>query len=837
MLSRIRPICAIFVIILCSISFAQAQHAAGSVNSLKKHFLTEMSAWYKQYPQENVFLQTDRNIYQRGDTCWYKCFVMAYGRPSTLSRIMYVRLCDRSGRMIDEQKLSLKDGIAFGAIAIPDSLSGGWYQLQAFTAWMLNFGERRVFRHNILLQDSFYEAVKITKNSQKRNYHIRFYPEGGTIAADELNNVAFKAVDNNGEPVTVSGVVFGRDKRAVAKFETEHDGMGSFKIAADNGVQYQAEVHFPDSRVKVVNLPEPKERGIHLWMASVDSAGFSVKVDAKSNMNVMLTAEQATGTFTVVKLELRRGINEFDFRNDNFSTGILRLKIFDQNGFVLSGRNIFIDKCDNPLLSVVADSLSFRPDGENVLTAQIKNYNPINDKTNLSVSVTDAEVPALFSYNICSWMLLGAELSGQVYHPSYYFQKNSDSLRKHLDLVMLTSEDPLSRPEWDATPATKPVVLKYGVEKQQVIAGRILGYRASDDCSVKLQIVNSDSTRNFLIVEPDSAGRFYVQGYTRPGEARIFYDIVDRHNRRKNGKVDFFRPAFDSVQFDTMLPALSGTLPATTVNSKSGTNASRQTFSGSNMLKTVRIKSQVMSTNELLIKKYVRHLEVSHAEDLDIQDSSLPAHNLFEYLQGRVPGLTINIASDGKVYFEYRGARSLPKPNPQTGGITGKANNLALEQNPSESGSEIVPYFYIDEALSTIDDVEALPLTDIALVRFVSPPVYFAPLNGGSAGALLIYTKRSGGNSAIRNDRRATNVFVYKSFSPKILFPQVPDERSIAGEHTFYWNADLDPDKNGLVKIRFRNGPFKAHQYYLSLQLLDAAGHLGFARCTFVSNK
>ena len=36
------------------------------------------------------------------------------------------------------------------------------------------------------------------------------------------------------------------------------------------------------------------------------------------------------------------------------------------------------------------------------------------------------------------------------------------------------------------------------------------------------------------------------------------------------------------------------------------------------------------------------------------------------------------------------------------------------------------------------------PLSDLALIRFLPPPVWFAPYNGGSVGALLLYTKKQG---------------------------------------------------------------------------------------------
>ncbi len=35
-----------------------------------------------------------------------------------------------------------------------------------------------------------------------------------------------------------------------------------------------------------------------------------------------------------------------------------------------------------------------------------------------------------------------------------------------------------------------------------------------------------------------------------------------------------------------------------------------------------------------------------------------------------------------------------------------------------------------------------ISLVDVALIRFMPPPVWFAPYNGGNAGAIMIYTKK-----------------------------------------------------------------------------------------------
>ena len=61
--------------------------------------------------------------------------------------------------------------------------------------------------------------------------------------------------------------------------------------------------------------------------------------------------------------------------------------------------------------------------------------------SNLSISVTDADLNpvSLNEENIYSQLLLTSDLKGYVYNPAYYFSNTSDSVKQHLDLVMMTN--------------------------------------------------------------------------------------------------------------------------------------------------------------------------------------------------------------------------------------------------------------------------------------------------------------------------------------------------------------------------------------------------------------
>ena len=93
-------------------------------------------------PQEKVYLHIDNTCYFIGDTIWYKGYVTRSdkGTLTDLSKILYVELLTPDGFLVERQQLEMPDGTAHGAFVLTDSLYAGYYELRAYTRWMLNFG-------------------------------------------------------------------------------------------------------------------------------------------------------------------------------------------------------------------------------------------------------------------------------------------------------------------------------------------------------------------------------------------------------------------------------------------------------------------------------------------------------------------------------------------------------------------------------------------------------------------------------------------------------------------------------------------------------------------------
>ena len=231
--------------------------------------------------QEKVYVHTDNECYFVGDTLWYKAYVLRADQlvPTDMSRILYVELLSPDGLLVERQNIIISPtGHTCGQFVLTDSLYSGYYELRAYTRWMLNFntGHQRYSQHDtwhfynkemaadfFRTWDDLYSRVfpVYSKSEQPGDYDERrmyqrpkqdipqpkkdkllvtFYPEGGHLIAGVENRVAFEAVDQHGEAVSIKGVINGENGQSQT-IETEHMGRGMFTITPSDK---RLEAHF-----------------------------------------------------------------------------------------------------------------------------------------------------------------------------------------------------------------------------------------------------------------------------------------------------------------------------------------------------------------------------------------------------------------------------------------------------------------------------------------------------------------------------------------------------------------------------------------------------------------
>jgi hypothetical protein len=811
-------------------------NAQSPVDTFETHLKASLISYYKKYPQEKVFVHINQQVYNSGETLWYKVYAVAYGKPTALSRIIYVRLADTAGNVIVQNKLPLTDGKAYGNIDIGQKVKTGWYRLSAFTSWMMNFEPEAYYRQKIyILNPGDSVSAVAPKETIKKIYHINFYPEGGDIIDGNLVKIAFKAYNDDGLPARVDGIIKDNTNKTLARLTTVHDGMGEFTIEAIGGSSYSAMVQFPDGSQQQIKLPQIKSNGIYLHATQTTD-----KIELKLSFSgpkekfegSTLAAFQNNGRVITYPLKLTKGVNLFELQKADFLTGILRLTVFDHDGLPQSERILFINKHDLQSSALKMDSVSFSPKGLNSFSATLKDEAGMPVNGNFSVAVTDGDAFGKDEegQNIFSALLLSPELKGEIHDPGYYFKNESDSLGQQLDLVMLTNG--WRHFLWQKVLNNESYALKYPTERSQYIAGEIMNYKKSaennDMVKIKMLIMNQDSTRFVGYIMPDSTGRFIVKDFNHIGFSDIYLQTADKKSHAPKLEVKMLAVLGDSLRqikagpfTDQVIPDLSAYYLSNTRNDEK-----YRLQANSILLNTVNVKGKEASPMEKLIAEHVSPKYKSNREfTLDLIDDPMLNIGIIDYIRGRFPGLQV-FGDDVDPEFLYRGGNSLAAPPHPLIAPTFKSEMASSDTNA------FLPYFYLNEARVEFESIRDIPLVEVAMIRFMPPPVWFAPFNGGNAGAIMIYTKKQSDEIRKMNGMSDFDHYVFNGYSITREFnaPDYKDKgraRPTDNRVTLYWCHDLNTDSNGVLKFKFYNSD-RAKKFRVIIQGMDNDGRLAY---------
>ncbi|MDL2278301.1 hypothetical protein LJC57_06875 [Parabacteroides sp. OttesenSCG-928-G07] len=110
-------------------------------------FMQALNNFSKHIPQEKVYLHFDNTSYYQGDNIWFKCYVTSgQNQLSVLSKTLYVELLNPGGGIVDTRILKVENGECHGEFTLNQiPFYSGFYEVRAYTKYMLNFGEDIIF--------------------------------------------------------------------------------------------------------------------------------------------------------------------------------------------------------------------------------------------------------------------------------------------------------------------------------------------------------------------------------------------------------------------------------------------------------------------------------------------------------------------------------------------------------------------------------------------------------------------------------------------------------------------------------------------------------------------
>jgi hypothetical protein len=400
------------------------------------------------YPQEKVYLHTDKPFYSPGEDLWFKAYLMIgpYQVPDTLSGVLYVELINDEQFIIDRKILRMRRGLGWGDMQLPASLNSGTYILRAYTRYMQNFDPYFYFRKAIQIIGPAISDVKrnlrVKEDINSRPILLRFFPEGGHLIEGLQNHVAFKATDPSGNGLDVKGRIIDDTGKKITDFESKKFGLGLFVLNPESARRYHAEIEYGGSIYRC-ELPEAKKEG---YVLHVNKSGEKVYIQVLNNF-----LEQMNGSFVIGQFRGFPFVTVHAKKNENniytvldtrkIPSGIIHFTFFDSLGIPHCERLVYNENENDRIeFDLESDKKTYGKREEAVFNIHCEDLEGNTVLTNLSLAITNTEIvrPDRSKSNLRSYFTLESDLKGQIEQPGYYFNPENKDRFMLLDMLMLT---------------------------------------------------------------------------------------------------------------------------------------------------------------------------------------------------------------------------------------------------------------------------------------------------------------------------------------------------------------------------------------------------------------
>jgi len=466
---------------VCCMMSAQSINLSDSVVTGAEEYvdlvrlMQKVSIFNHEVPQEKVYLHFDNTGYFKGEKMWFKGYVIRTdtGKPTDMSSVLYVELLDPSGEVVKTRKVHIEEGKAIGDFSLDTLYVTGFYEVRAYTRYMMNWGGTGIFSrvfpifkqpktegdyskmeidkfsyryrlpnmrevpYELLVEDEGkgkYDPLK-RKRLPHGKVHVNFYPEGGYLVEDLASRVAFAVNDDEGRYFDADGVILDEEKQLAQGAVTYRDGRGYFTITPDDAPKY-LQLTTADGKKQEFKLPEALSEGITLNVNTLNDPDVTATISASKAMQDRMLGYTLMHDGRIVDCDtlMCRSSVVLKWLREGLPAGVNQLTLFDAEGRVLAERLFFICpkveaadrvKVTTPLTHLV-------PCGKVKLDIQTE--------PNASLSLAAIDMGTMVNGkegNALTWMLLSSEVKGYIAHPDYYFESDDREHRIAADLLMM----------------------------------------------------------------------------------------------------------------------------------------------------------------------------------------------------------------------------------------------------------------------------------------------------------------------------------------------------------------------------------------------------------------
>lgn len=534
----------ILLFFLVNSFFAQGQ--SGDASHRLQSFVRRAEDFNRYYPQEKVYLHLDNTGYFLGERIWFKAYVVTapFCWLTTLSETLYVELLAPEGYVIETKKLPVVNGQCHGDFYLDSANYSGYYEIRAYTRWMLNFGESTgpvmadavvpgiysrvfpVFDRPSVGGDYTKQYLRprsreiLSPNKSMSPLFVHFYPEGGQLVRGVPSVIAFQVLDEQGRYMSLKGKVVDERDKYVTSLRTVHRGMGNF-LLTPHGHHYFVELEVGDKTFRYP-LPEVAREGFVLHVTNQLESGIRIEVNGSDGMvsdTLGLLLMNGGQPYAFENIFFKGGkSSELELLRDSLPTGVYQILLLDRSGRPLCERKVFIRGKGISYFEIFPENLqrSYEPYKKIGLDFQLyQNGHPLQERHTFSLSVRDSmsEVQTWNTGDIGTYLLLSSEVRGYIPDVDYYFAEDTPARQEHLDLLLQVQG--WTRYSWEKMCGLTKMIFRHPQEQGITLQGRLLSDRDGflyynklmNGAKIRWQMYN-DSLGLYGNLITDSVGRY-----------------------------------------------------------------------------------------------------------------------------------------------------------------------------------------------------------------------------------------------------------------------------------------------------------------------------------------
>ena len=799
---------------------------------------------------EKVYLHLDRSFYTAGEDIWFKAYLMD-GRthtPAILSDLVYVELIGPNNEIVSKKTLKTTTGSAAGDFKLSPESVAGIYTIRGYTNYMRNFDISNFYTKEIFVNTAN-PTTTSTDTTQVKNttsLDVQFFPEGGYLINGFLNPIGFKALDNQGNSIPISGKLMDDTGNIIKEFTSSHLGMGLFHFIPKANRTYSALVSYADQEKRFV-LPTALDSGV---LMTVSNQPMHYKVELRGTKDVKIKDFRLLGNQNkgpVFNLTVNANKQEhttiIKIAKDLLKEGVLELTLFNQEKQPVAERLLFHENSVNS--SPLNFSMTTNTYGKRKLVKMevtMDSWSSDTPMADLSLSVTNTAVnPSVTNTtDIKTHLLLSSVLKGEIEQPGYYFYSNAPDRQRHLDVLMRTQG-------WRQYELREELVKSSNYflpEKGITLSGKVLSATNSTERLSGSVSLTANSASEMMQDRAKTAedGRFsfnnlnFTDTTTVLLSANVYYPKKKR-NPALNYKIILDTVSTPPIRSSPMNPAnhhfendgsLQSTKEKLTQFTGAYEKAQETTLSFVLNNKTIQLDEAFIAAKKkpkVLDKFEKKRLGMPYKEPSQTIDfevfTEMGFPNLLEALRGRVPGSNV---SGGYIYLRAFSSFSQTSPGAPNG--LGAALIL-LDGSPVNVTPE--GYSILEQMLpSNVDFIDILKGPRAAIYG-----------SRAADGVIAIYTKN--GTESKREIKKCSGAVNFKhlgyDYARNFYRPTYTKSKSKSDKNdsrtTLLWQPFVQLNEEGKARVSFYSGDVTG-DYQATIEGITATGQVLTSTVYFV---